>query len=410
MNRIIRYVSVLLAVLLAFSSFCAAAAAEESETVVLLSPAGTAVIHTALQDEFLSGPFYKIRPYAGGVDELSRPEPVTFTWSDPAERGSFVLEISETEDFADPLAYTVTGETAEVFNLKTGTTYYYRIDGTDGVPLSETGVFVTDGSGPRNLYIDGVTNARDIGSYKTRTGNTVRQGMLIRCGKLDNITDEGRYEMLENLGIRSEIDLRMAVKGETSRTGTGALGTDVNYFVCPMDYHGTFLENFLLEDNKAALKKVFEVLSDEDNYPICFHCSIGTDRTGFVAHIIEGLLGVEEEDIFRDYLFSNFGKIGSSRSVADICLKYPLVFDLYRGKTLSEKIYNYLAEIIGVPTEQLDSFISIVTENNGDAPVIDPSNRVLDLSLWNRVQSSAGAVIRKIVLFFYGLFNDDLAV
>ena len=39
---------------------------------------------------------------------------------------------------------------------------------------------------------------------------------------------------------------------------------------------------------------------------IYFHCRIGTDRTGTLAYILEGLLGVSEEDRVDDYELSFF--------------------------------------------------------------------------------------------------------
>ena len=42
---------------------------------------------------------------------------------------------------------------------------------------------------------------------------------------------------------------------------------------------------------------------------LLLHCSIGTDRTGVICFLINALLGVSEEDLYKDYLFSMFGMI-----------------------------------------------------------------------------------------------------
>jgi protein-tyrosine phosphatase len=39
--------------------------------------------------------------------------------------------------------------------------------------------------------------------------------------------------------------------------------------------------------------------------PALFHCHTGKDRTGFLAALILGALGVSDEDIMADYLTSN---------------------------------------------------------------------------------------------------------
>ena len=81
---------------------------------------------------------------------------------------------------------------------------------------------------------------RDIGGYTTLNGDTVKQGQIIRCGKLHNsdgsqkITAKGIAEMRDNLGIKSEIELRKASNNEYGGVENSMLGTDVNYFLLPM--------------------------------------------------------------------------------------------------------------------------------------------------------------------------------
>ena len=89
-------------------------------------------------------------------------------------------------------------------------------------------------------------------------------------------------------------------------------------------------------ENIPSIRNVFEILADESNYPLVFHCSIGTDRTGFIAYLIGGLLGVGQEELEREFLFSNFGYIGGSRNL-DYMKAYVPAIDKYEGNTLSEK-------------------------------------------------------------------------
>ena len=133
----------------------------------------------------------------------------------------------------------------------------------------------------------------------------------------------------------------------------------VNYYLLPMDYAGNMVEGDFTDDNIGSLRGVFEVLSKEENYPVIFHCSIGTDRTGMVAYCIEALLGMSETDIIRDYLYSNFGNIGGSRAVSTIRSKYPKFIKNFDGETLQEKTYRFLNEYVGVPKDQLDEVIRL---------------------------------------------------
>lgn len=349
-------------------------------------------IHTEVQEQYLNAPMQDVAEYTDGTEELSRPAPITLTWSTKldesyardhgisADACEYTVTFSKSADLSDAVLYSTDETSYQVTNLELDTAYYWKVSTEiDGKEYeSETTSFTTERSGPRVLYVDGITNVRDIGGYTTMSGDTVRQGRLIRCGKLHRsdgslkITDEGIAEMRKNLGVKSEIDLRQASDNENGGLENSVLGEDVNYYPLPMEYEGNMIEGTFSEDNVGSLRGVFEVLSKEENYPVIFHCAIGTDRTGMVAYCIEALLGMSETDIVRDYLFSNFSEIDTSRSIATIRSKYPKFIKNYDGKTLQEKTYKFLNEYVGVPTEQLDAVIKLNLVPRDDAPVGTP--------------------------------------
>ena len=113
------------------------------------------------------------------------------------------------------------------------------------------------------------------------------------------------------------------------------------------------------DNNINALRKVFEILGNSTSYPTFFHCSLGTDRTGYIAWLINGCLGLDEENLYRDYLFSNFGNIGSKRTMDDIKDKYVKAIKNTNGGTLKEKTVNYLLNK-GVKQSQIDTLYSMM--------------------------------------------------
>ncbi len=365
--------SILLSVVLIISIFTSCGIekktlVETNDIITNIYPANCEVaIHTEKQTKYLENSFDKLPLGVKGKKELSYPQAVEFQWTyngDKTEETKYILSISENKDMSNAKTYTSTTENVSVFNLKIATTYYWTV--TVGDETSKVYEFTIDGTAPRNLYVDGITNVRDIGGWVTEKGNRTKQGLLYRCSRLNNskdngcaviITEDGKRVMLNDLGIKTEIDLRQIENGETGGVTSSPLGNTVNYISCPMDHSGD-----VLNDNKEQILKVFSILADEANYPMIIHCSIGTDRTGMLSFMINALLGVPEEDLCRDYLFSNFADIGSKRTIDNLYdSAYYKAIKATDGNTLSEKTYNCLVEF-GVPDEHLDSLISILAE------------------------------------------------
>ena len=255
----------------------------------------------------------------------------------------------------------------DVYNLKIATTYYWKVKATlnNGTQIySDVDDFETMDYGPRNLYVDGVTNVRDLGGWETEDGR-VKQGMIFRSGRFNKssnsnvlveVTLEGIDTMLNTLNVKSEIDLRMVSDNEIGGITSSPIDESVNYYSCPMDYR---VSN-LLTDNIEMVKQVFSILADKNNYPVVYHCNIGTDRTGLYAFLINGLLGVDENDLYVDYLFSNFGYIHGTRDLTEIKNSYIATIKSYDGETLSEKIKNCLIDK-GVNEQHLTSIIEILS-------------------------------------------------
>lgn len=342
-----------------------AAGKNEPAVIKAVSPVEETVgIHTFSQRMFLNGSASMVGIYAYGQSEKSRPKPIAFEWDyNGKDDAQFTLSISENADMTDAISYFTNETEYSVYNLKIGTEYYWTV--SDGEQESEIASFSTDSSAPRNLYIDGVTNARDLGGRETENGTVTKQGMIFRTGRLNEsnidhvnieITESGKHVMLEELGIKTEIDVRLVDDSENGGITYSPLGESVAYISIPMEWDGN-----MLADNKEQVVKVFSVLAKEENYPLFIHCNIGTDRTGMLAFMINALLGVPEEELQKDYVFSNFGNIGGKRPVENL-----LESDYYntimqtKGSTLSEKTYNCLVNT-GVPAEDLDALIRIMT-------------------------------------------------
>lgn len=144
--------------------------------------------------------------------------------------------------------------------------------------------------------------------------------------------------MVNRLKIKSELDIRKVEDNENGGITENPLGSSVNYYSVLMKSGGNCI---LL--NKEVLKDAFAIFGNKDNYPIVMRCSIGIDRTGMLVFLINALLGVSEEDLYKDYLYSNFANIGRSRFPSTI-KDYIGTINNFLGDTLAEKTRNYLID------------------------------------------------------------------
>ncbi len=333
-------------------------------------------IHTLDQNVFIVDRFDASREFTfDGKHELSKPRSMLFEWDASKEEGvnidEYILSISEKEDMSNPLTYsTGLSQEKELTNFKINQDYYWTVTAVCGSKSysSETSHFVTFEDGPRNMNIDGITNVRDCGGWpigKPEKGRYVKQGLLYRTARLNvssateptiEITDEGKDLMLNEMKIKSEIDLRLVENNEIGSITNSPLGESVNYYNCPMDYHG----NYIII-NKDEVKHVFEILSNKDNYPLFFHCNIGTDRTGMISFLVLGLLGVQEEYLQLDYEFSSLAPIGGTREYSKLSSNYVGTIKNVYGGNLSEQIRLYLNSI-GITNAQLDNVVKILSD------------------------------------------------
>lgn len=331
-------------------------------------------IHTEQQLAYINGNVDDLpSDSVQGKSEQSVPAPVILTWDAVAGTSEYTVVISERPDLKGGWEVTPTANRVSVYNLKARTVYWYQATASNGVK-SDVMAFMTDAALPRMLRCAGVTNMRDLGGYVAADGKVVRQDMIFRSGRLnknssDTVTEEitkaGKKFMLETLGIKAEIDLRQEKDVTCLNTlGEGTersvLGKTVKYYNCYMEYDPSAYQSA----NYASVRQVFAVLADEANYPLFFHCSIGTDRTGFIAYLIGGVLGVDKESLQRDYLFSNFGNIGGSRSLTSSSFtRYVDAIDNTAGDTFREKAENFLIRNIGVKKEHIEKLRAIMLED-----------------------------------------------
>ena len=359
----------------------AACEADPSSVTFSFTEIGEANIHTQEQEDFWNDNDMEksLLQYGMGDENKDKPLPVKLSWKVPKAK-KYTIKVSEKADMSDSWIFESKKNSFDLYNCKTGTQYFYTVTAhyKSNDFTSDVNSFSIKSGGTRNMLIDGVNNVRDIGGFVTSSGQKVKQGMIIRTAKLNEsdvsspvntITEAGIKTMKEQLKIKTDIDLRKIEKDDNGANEIGGLissplGNGVKYVNCPMYYEGSAVigHTSSAKDafNKESIKSMFEVLAKEENYPVIFHCTQGKDRTGALAYLMETLLGVNTNDIYHDYLFTNLSQVGGYCQYKAFS-GYDYYLNKRSGDTLQEKAYDYLLNI-GVSQADIDSFINIMIE------------------------------------------------
>ena len=304
-------------------------------------------------------------------------------------------------------------------NLEIGAKYRVIVSAVVGsrVVASASRDFKTSSTPPRLIRVPGVPNVRDIGGRKAMNGKRIRQGLVYRSAGLNDnpedidfltweecrrefadgvltnrgpwqakhmakiyagawpsndwhrvpianargrerLSDESRRIMLEDLGIRTDLDIR----GDQEVAGMrqSPLGDRVKWIHAQASaYSGLGRPR-----GKELTKKCLDVFLDESNYPIVFHCIGGQDRTGSLAFVIEALMGVEDEELYRDWECSGFTNPGNWFCHKDLFMQlYDNVLGRYPGETTREKAEAYVKDC-GLVDEDIAKLRAILLEED----------------------------------------------
>ena len=153
-------------------------------------------------------------------------------------------------------------------------------------------------------------NVRDLGGWAC-DGGTVKYGLLIRGGKL---SAEDRAVLVGEMGIQHDLDLRGREgggSGDEPEMTESPLGKDV-WYTRTQQYAWYSLTP--VATWQAYFRCVIDAVTHRE--PVYFHCTAGADRTGTLACMLEGLLGMSQSDIDKDYELTTFYSGSGSDAIA----------------------------------------------------------------------------------------------
>lgn len=273
---------------------------------------------------------------------LDWPQGKTITWQRIANVEHITeirITLSNNLDFTDSLTYfpDPSATSYTLYNFLPNLTYYYKaeerhLDGTSSLVTS--GVFRTVGQ-VRMMRIEGASNVRDIGGWPTQFGVPIKYGIMYRSGHLDEVSPASNHDFIDNWHLGAELDLRGLFKNEP-HLSKSQLREKFPFIRIAVDSYG------LESQRKVYVRSLRWIINRlREGKVVDWHCGVGCDRCGTLSFLIEGVLGVSEVDLCRDYELSCFK--GHKRPRGHVGFRKVLPFIKKQGPKddLAQCFYNY---------------------------------------------------------------------
>ena len=183
------------------------------------------------------------------------------------------------------------------------------------------------------IELEGVLNARDLSSIKNKDGFYIKKNKLIRSDRLCDATYQDMKKLYDEYNLRTIVDFRDIdefiedpdarydgieyVHDQVIGEGINAVKYDKESIRKTQEimnkFPGDASEKYLCEFYIYAAMDEYpinsyhrfikELVNNEDC--ILWHCSLGKDRCGLAALMIEYILDVDMETIKEDYMYTN---------------------------------------------------------------------------------------------------------
>lgn len=202
----------------------------------------------------------------------------------------------------------------------------------------------------RRIEFEGSFNFRDLGGWRTDDDRVVRWRRLFRADSVHRLTSADAARVLEELGVRTLMDLRNEL--EIGAYGVGLLAEDgmtrthlpitsrpreapavggaaaaPSASRTPDDLLAVYLG--MLEVSSDLIVAAVEALAKEDALPAVFFCTAGKDRTGVLSAVVLGAVGVRDQDLVEDYFLTResieqiIGRLASDPGTPDMYRDLP---------------------------------------------------------------------------------------
>jgi protein-tyrosine phosphatase len=178
------------------------------------------------------------------------------------------------------------------------------------------------------LNVQGLANGRDVGGLPLAAGGSVRTGRLLRSDNLQSLTPADVRMLVDQLSLRSVVDLRAQVEvdgegpgpifaeptvavhhlslfpesGATSVDGTVDTGT-VLPWQDEQRGRSSVTDTYVafLRDRPDSVVAALRLIASTSGATLV-HCAAGKDRTGVIVALALAEVGVDRDAIVADYV------------------------------------------------------------------------------------------------------------
>lgn len=314
-----------------------------------------------------------IKPYYDSKNFTSpkkyAPRAIEISWTPNAEAyTSQKVTITDDRSFERRFDLTSFQRNIRIYNLIPGKDYRFVLYGLNRSTshFDSLSCFIFKPQGQvRMINVPGVNNVRDMGGWKSAVYNhqdgspkTVRYGRLYRGGELDRktkLSDEAMDILINDMKIGADADFR----NDTECSGiAGSALPKVDYHRISTAMYAASASSSTHADN---FRWILSRLREGKN--VYYHCAAGADRTGTMAHLLEGVLGVCENDQCKDWELTCFYSwrsrvYGETYDYGSMIRTY---FAIFNGNTTAENCVAYFKKY-GITDAELDEFRSIMLE------------------------------------------------
>ena len=322
------------------------------------------------------------------------PRSAAISWEPVPEATGQTITVARDEGFTDIyLTKTIANSVSsyELYNFVPGNTYWYKVSANFSGGDSENIIIgrINATGRRRVIRIDTqVFNVRDFGGLPVGNNKHLRYEQVYRGGRWNGnntyITSEGK-ENLKQVGILSELDLRYASEAGNITTSAGGSQIEYKRFSESTNIFGQYYYEKC--NNGDIFIQAMQYMIDKvrNHQPVYMHCSIGADRTGTLAVLMEGLLGVDYCNICMDWELTSFALVTAAPG-DDLRSRYRpecsqnfnyegmwnAIVNNHPGNTTQEKFYHYFnkgytgdgSTGATISKEDLDWFIDYMTVDN----------------------------------------------